>query len=110
MPQSTRRTFATGIILVILVNGLVVAQKYTGYQGNPDSLLYPDSDDERSNPSPAKRVVRDSQLSVNRCTLINLRSDHSSARISDVARVNREAGLCPRARGSHHSHVLPVVK
>ena len=63
MPQSTRRTFATGIILVILVNGLVVAQKYTGYQGDPDSLVYPDSDDERSNPSPAKRVVRRSQLS-----------------------------------------------
>ena len=78
MPQSTQRTFATVIIVIMLVTGLVVAQKYTGYEGDPDSLVFPDFDDERWNPSPTTRVVRGSQLSVNRCTLINLRSDPSA--------------------------------
>ncbi|XP_076676981.1 uncharacterized protein LOC143373517 [Andrena cerasifolii] len=63
MPRSTQRTFATGIVVTMLVNGLVMAQKYTGYQGDPDDLLYPGSDEEKSNPSPAKRVVRGTQLS-----------------------------------------------
>ena len=64
--------------MIMLVNGLVVAQKDTGYQGDPDSLVYPGSDDERLNPSPAKRVGRGSQLSVNRSTLIKLTTDPSA--------------------------------
>ena len=63
MPQSTQRTFATVIIVILLVTGLVVAQKYTGQQGDPDSLVFPESDEERWNPSPRTRVVHGSQLS-----------------------------------------------
>lgn len=83
MPQSTQRAFATVIIVMMLITGLVVAQKYTGYQDDPDRFVFPHSDDERSNPSPSNRLGRVSQLSVNRCTLINLRSD-SSARESPL--------------------------
>ncbi|XP_076676975.1 uncharacterized protein LOC143373513 isoform X2 [Andrena cerasifolii] len=62
MPQSTQRTFAGVIIVMMLVTGLVVAQKYTGHQRDPDSLVFPDFDDERSY-SPANRPGRGSQLS-----------------------------------------------